>query len=129
MSTQPLALRLAEYLESDEGLTNSCNDAAAELRRLHEENAKLRQALKQAQQVAYVLPEFWEQLERVNCATAYRLPGEGRQPLYTASPPRQPLTNETLQDLWHKTWPDPGTFVRVSAEDLRKFANNIKQKQ
>lgn len=37
MNTQPEALRLADYLEADDGLTLSCNDAAAELRRLHQQ--------------------------------------------------------------------------------------------
>ncbi len=30
-----------------------------------------------------------EQFNSVNCGTAYRLPGEGRQPLYTSPPPCQ----------------------------------------
>lgn len=40
---------------------------------------------KQAEQkpVAWVEPDFWDHLIRVNCATAYKLPGSGRQPLYT----------------------------------------------
>lgn len=33
--------------------------------------------------VAWVEAEFWEHLNRVNCATAYKMPGSGRQPLYT----------------------------------------------
>ena len=24
-------------------------------------------------------------------------------------------------DLWHKVWPDPGAFVRASAQDLKAF--------
>jgi hypothetical protein len=24
-------------------------------------------------------------------------------------------------DLWHKVWPDPGAFVRASAQDLERF--------
>lgn len=34
--------------------------------------------------VAWVEPEFWEHLNRVNCATAYRVPAPSRQPLYTS---------------------------------------------
>ena len=47
----------------------------------------------------WVEPEFWDHLQSVNCATAYRLPGEGRTPLYTAPPPRKwvGLTDEEKQ--------------------------------
>jgi hypothetical protein len=30
------------------------------------------------------------------------------------------LKKETI-DLWHKVWPDPGAFVRASAQDLKAF--------
>ena len=29
---------------------------------------------------------------------------------------------KTTIDLWHKVWPDPGAFVRASAQDLEMFA-------
>jgi hypothetical protein len=29
---------------------------------------------------------------------------------------------KTTIDLWHKVWPDPGAFVRASAQDLERFA-------
>ena len=47
---QPEALRLADWLESEDMPTESasCADAAAELRRLHEVNAELVEALKAA---------------------------------------------------------------------------------
>lgn len=35
MNEQPLALRLADNLAADDSLTSICDDAAAELRRLH----------------------------------------------------------------------------------------------
>ncbi len=38
--------------------------------------------------VAWVYPEFWQHLENLNCGTAYRLTGIGRQPLYTTPPQR-----------------------------------------
>ena len=38
--------------------------------------------------VAWVYPEFWQHLENLNCGTAYRLSGIGRQPLYTTPPQR-----------------------------------------
>ena len=47
MTKQPEALRLADWLESDDMPTEqaSCADAAAELRRLHEVNQELLGAL------------------------------------------------------------------------------------
>lgn len=50
MNTQPEALRLADWLESEDMPTESasCADAAAELRRLHEENQMLLKALAEA---------------------------------------------------------------------------------
>ena len=41
------------------------------------------------QAAAWVEPEFWQHLEKVNCGTAYRLPSESRQPLYTAPTKRE----------------------------------------
>ena len=49
--------------------------------------------------VAWVYPEFWQHLENLNCGTAYRLTGIGRQPLYTTPPQRKPLTDEEIMDL------------------------------
>ena len=46
--------------------------------------------------VAWVYPEFWQHLENLNCGTAYRLTGIGRQPLYTTPPQRKPLTDEEI---------------------------------
>ena len=46
--------------------------------------------------VAWVYPEFWQHLENLNCGTAYRLSGIGRQPLYTTPPQRKPLTDEEI---------------------------------
>ena len=37
----------------------------------------------------------------------------------------QPAQQESLKDLWHKVWPDAGTFVRVSADDLTQFAKAV----
>ena len=36
-----------------------------------------------------------------------------------------PAQEQSLQDLWHKVWPDAGAFVRVSADDLTQFARAI----
>jgi hypothetical protein len=50
--------------------------------------------------VAWVYPEFWQHLENLNCGTAYRLTGIGRQPLYTTPPQRTwvGLTDEEISD-------------------------------
>jgi hypothetical protein len=51
--------------------------------------------------VAWVYPEFWQHLENLNCGTAYRLTGIGRQPLYTTPPQRTwvGLTNEEASEI------------------------------
>ena len=47
---------------------------------------------------AWIYPEFWDHCKMVGCGTAYRLPGAGRQPLYT-SPPAAPASQEEIQRL------------------------------
>ena len=47
MTTQPEALRLADYLTDRNRLDLTCDEAAAELRRLHESNTDLLAALKE----------------------------------------------------------------------------------
>jgi hypothetical protein len=46
MTTQPEALRLADYLTDRNRLDLTCDEAAAELRRLHDEVERLRAALR-----------------------------------------------------------------------------------
>lgn len=56
--------------------------------------AALRERLAQPEQepLAWAnLNELTEQFNSVNCGTVYRLPGEGRSPLYTTPPQRKPL--------------------------------------
>lgn len=69
MSTQPEALRLADLLERDPsewgGLTLGWK-AAAELRRLHEVNAELLEALKELKAVIPVFPKD------ADCIVGYR---------------------------------------------------------
>jgi hypothetical protein len=48
-------------------------------------------ARQKAKPAAWVYPEFWDHLKQVNCGTAYRLPGDGMQPLYTAPAAPKPL--------------------------------------
>ena len=45
-----------------------------------------------------------EQFNSVNCGTAYRLPGEGRQPLYTSPQPSKPLTDEQRRETINRAW-------------------------
>ena len=47
MTTQPEALRLADYLTDRNRLDLTCDEAADELRRLHEVNTELLAALKE----------------------------------------------------------------------------------
>ena len=67
--------------------------------------AKIEAALEAKDEpVAWVYPEFWQHLENLNCGTAYRLSGIGRQPLYTTPPQRTwvELTYEEIQELRSK---------------------------
>ena len=43
-----------------------------------------------------------EQFNSVNCGTAYRLPGENRQPLYTSPQPSKPLTDEQIMEMYNE---------------------------
>jgi hypothetical protein len=36
---------------------------------------------------------------------------------------------KTTIDLWHKVWPDPGAFVRASAQDLERFEALVRDDQ
>ena len=46
--------------------------------------------------VAWVYPEFWQHLENLNCGTAYRLSGIGRQPLYAAPQKQPPVIDKSV---------------------------------
>jgi hypothetical protein len=39
--------------------------------------------------------------------------------------PVQPVQEHSYETLWHKAWPDSGSFVRASADDLKKFAKAV----
>jgi hypothetical protein len=41
------------------------------------------------------------------------------------TPPAAPVQEPDYETLWHKVWPDAGSFVRVSADDLTKFAKAV----
>jgi hypothetical protein len=36
-----------------------------------------------------------------------------------------PVQEPDYEAMWHKVWPDVGSFVRVSADDLKKFAKAV----
>lgn len=111
MNTRPEALRLAGLLETD-----GWPDAAAELRRLHEENQAIRQALAQPEQE----PVAWRWKERINSdfdswvisvsePPPYAIE---KQPLYAAPPKREPLMTKYVIDLWDEYGLDPIKFAR-----------------
>ena len=58
--TQPEALRLADMLENNYPLEPEAEEAAAGLRRLHEENEHLRQALLQPEWVGLTDEVIWD---------------------------------------------------------------------
>ncbi len=73
--------------------------------------------------VAWVYPEFWQHLENLNCGTAYRLSGIGRQPLYTTPPQRKPLTDEEIKKCWDSagyTGIIPKGFARAIEAKLKE---------
>jgi hypothetical protein len=39
------------------------------------------------------------------------------------------MTQDDLIEMWHKAWPDQGSFVRASAEDLEAFAKLVAAKE
>jgi hypothetical protein len=45
--------------------------------------------------------------------------------LKLTTPPAAPVQEPDYETLWHKVWPDAGSFVRVSADDLTKFAKAV----
>ena len=60
MNTQPEALRLADLLEESYPLEPEAEQAAAELRRLHEVNQELLEALKDMRDFYYKANEYQE---------------------------------------------------------------------
>jgi hypothetical protein len=98
MNKQPEALRLADELESEWFADYDLQNAAAELRRLHEENTALRQAIEQAEKqdpVAWMLPEYGDVL---SAAEVGGKPGIYNIPLYTA-PPRKDWVGLDVDDI------------------------------
>lgn len=64
-----------------------------------------------------------EQFNSVNCGTAYRLPGEGRQPLYTSPPARKPwvgLTDIEIQDCFQQRSKDKNKERKLIADQIVK---------
>ena len=68
MSKQPAALRLADELDEKPDSDGHCREAAAELRRLHEVNQELLEALKSLVQVVAHLDPCPATLEQARAA-------------------------------------------------------------
>ena len=69
---------------------------------------------------AWIYPEFWDHCKMVGCGTAYRLPGAGRQPLYTsplASKPWVGLTDKEVDECFSR---DPRVATRNAEAKLRE---------
>lgn len=61
------------------------------------------------------------QFNSVNCGTAYRLPGEGRQPLYTSPPASKPwvgLTEEQIAEIAATPCAVAGSYVHTFARAI-----------
>jgi len=69
--------------------------------------------------VAWVYPEFWQHLENLNCGTAYRLSGIGRQPLYTTPPQRTwvGLTADEYAELAEEYGPFPINQIEAKLKE------------
>ena len=67
-----------------------------------------------------------EQFNSVNCGTAYRLPSEGRQPLYTRPQAREPLTDEVIAALW--SWSQSAQAESIANTQQHAFARAIEAK-
>ena len=77
--------------------------------------------------VAWVYPEFWQHLENLNCGTAYRLTGIGRQPLYTTPPQRTwvGLTDEEVNAIvWNLPYEPSQEHIRAIEAKLRSKNEN-----
>jgi hypothetical protein len=96
MTTQSVELRLADDLEKHVG-GNIAFRSAAELRRLHEENTALRQAIEQAEKQEPVAWIYEGNLHIFN-PTDWAIEPESVQPLYTA-PPRKEWVGLTDEEI------------------------------
>jgi hypothetical protein len=132
---QPEALRLADALdELDRQFSRNglCGDAAAELRRLHEVNQDLLEALHEAleteqEPVAFINVEKqkleWAKLTSWHTPTIVNLP---KIPLYTA-PPKQwvGLTDEELKPLCDE---NPIMFGAYTVDFIQAIEAKLKEK-
>jgi hypothetical protein len=89
------------------------------------ETLRARLSAPKQEPVAWVLPDFWNHLKTFNCGTAYRMKGDDRQPLYTAPPQRQPLTDEQVRDLW--SWSATAEAERTANTQQHAFARAIER--
>jgi hypothetical protein len=75
--------------------------------------------------VAWVYPEFWRHLENLNCGTAYRLSGIGRQPLYTTPPQRKPLTRQQINQMMADAGWQNSAIRQADLDKVEKVARAI----
>jgi len=75
--------------------------------------------------VAWVCPEFWQHLENLNCGTAYRLSGIGRQPLYSAPQKQPPVIDKSVarRIATQLGWEPPRT--PITDEDIRQANHHM----
>lgn len=110
--TQPEALRLADAIDprnESEPYWRDREDAAAELRRLYEENKYLRTALEQPEQ------EPVAHQDTADKCLLETVPAKGTL-FHTAPLQRKPLTDDDIQALWEKAFDSgssPNTFARA----------------
>ena len=116
--TQPEALRLADMLENNYPLEPEAEEAAAGLRRLHEENEQLRQELSQPEQgrAAWQDPQYKTLIEPHKAHPDWI-------PLYTAPPKREwvGLTDEEVES-WR------GNYDFFDSALVREVEAKLKEK-
>ena len=122
MTTQSVELRLADDLEKHVG-GNIAFRSAAELRRLHEENTALRQAIEQAEKQEPVAWIYEGNLHIFN-PTDWAIEPESVQPLYTA-PPRKEWVGLTDEEI-AQTVGSPIDEVYLS--DFRRVIEKLKER-
>jgi len=90
----------------------------------------LRQAIAEAEKQEpfgfAVLNEVTEQFNSMNCGTVYRLPAEGRSPLYTTQQQRKPLTEREILDFWLARFNVEGSPINNFARAI-EAAHSIKE--
>ena len=112
---QPEALRLADALNASNSNGKMCDEAAAELRRLHEENTALRQAIEQAEKQE---PVAWMTYKGYlyHASDPKVLEHSDPTPLYDKPPKRQ------WEGLTH------GELAECQSDNIYQFYRGIEQR-